>query len=408
VRYQPREIGKLAFRVAKGEATMEDMYRLEDNGTSGATCGSCYGMYTANSMSCMTEVIGLGLPGNGTLPAPYSERLRMAKQCGMRIMDLVRDGIRAKAIVTKESLLNGVVMDMMIGCSTNTALHVPAIADAGGYEVTLEDFDRISREVPQIVKLSPASDVLIEDLHWAGGLSAVIRQAIEGGYFDGSARSVTGLTFAEITKDAISYDQEIIRPYDKAFSKEGGLAVLKGNLAEEGSIIKVGGVHNPMMLAHRGPARVFDSEQEGYASLIKREIKDGDIIVIRYEGPKGGPGMQEMLALTIAMINLGLDKTCGLITDGRFSGGSAGPVIGHVSPEAAAGGLIALVEDGDMISYDCAKRTITLEVDEAVIARRKAAWVPPAPKVTAGWLARYAQLVTSVSKGAAVKAACEL
>jgi len=393
--------------VLQGKATIEDMYKLEDNGSAGATCGSCYGMYTANSMGILTEVIGLGLPGNGTVPAPYSERTRMAKQAGIRIMDLVRDDIKPRDIVTHKSMLNAITVDMLIGCSTNTALHIPAIADAAGLTITLDDFDRISRQVPQISKLSPASFVLIEDLHRAGGISAVMKKAIDEKVFYGEEKSVTGKTINEITQDAIVYDEDIIRPFDKAFSNEGGLAVLKGNLAPEGAIIKVGGV-KPEMLSYSGQAKVFNSEDEGFTAIMNNKVKPGDVIVIRYEGPKGGPGMQEMLALTIAMMIFRLDSQCALITDGRFSGASSGPVIGHVAPEAAAGGLIALIEDGDTISYNCSERTITLDVDEETIAKRRAAWVCPPPRVTSGWLARYAQLCTSTSRGAAVKADSEL
>ena len=400
-------VTKCLLSLMKGEATMEDMYRFEDNGSAGATCGSCYGMYTANSMGILTEVIGLGLPGNGTVPAPYSERTRMAKQTGMRIMDLVREDIKPRDIVTRESMYNAIIVDMMVGCSTNTALHIPAIADAADITITLDDFDRISRQVPQISKLSPASLVLIEDLHRAGGISAIMRKAIDEKIFYGEEKSVTGKTINEITKDSVVYDDDIIRPFDKAFSPEGGLAVLKGNLAPEGAIIKVGGV-KPEMLNYSGPARVFNSEDEGFGAIMKREIKPGDVIVIRYEGPKGGPGMQEMLALTIGLILFGLDSQCALVTDGRFSGASSGPVIGHVAPEAAAGGLIALVEDGDIISYNCTERTLTLDVDEKTLAKRRAEWVCPAPKVTTGWLARYAQSCTSTSKGATVKADSEL
>ena len=405
-RYFAEEVARCAILAAKGEAEMEVLHRFEDNGSSGATCGSCYGMYTANSMGILTEVIGLGLPGNGTVPAPYAERTRMAKSAGMRVLELVREDIKPRDIVTREGMLNAIVVDMMVGCSTNTALHIPAIADAAGLTVTLDDFDIISRKVPQISKLSPASHVLIEDLHAAGGISAVMKQALDAGLLDGSAKSVAGQTIAEITKDAVNYDDTVICPFDKPFYPEGGLAVLKGNLAPVGAIIKVGGVV-PSMLKHSGPARVFNSEDEGFNALIKNEIKPGDVIVIRYEGPKGGPGMQEMLALTLALISHDLADKCALITDGRFSGGSAGPVIGHISPEAAAGGLIALIEDGDIISYDCAARTLNLEVDIKTLEKRRAAWVCPPPKVTSGWLARYAQLCTSASCGAMVKADCE-
>jgi dihydroxy-acid dehydratase len=364
-------------------------------------------MYTANSMSILTEVIGLGLPGNGTVPAPYSERTRMAKQAGMRIMDLVKEDIKPRDIVTHKSMLNAITVDMLIGCSTNTALHIPAIADAAGLTITLDDFDRIGRQVPQISKLSPASFVLVEDLHRAGGISAVMRKAIDEKVFYGEEKSVTGKTINEVTKDAVVYDDDIIRPFDKAFSRDGGLAILKGNLAPEGAVIKVGGV-KPEMLSYSGQAKVFNSEDEGFAAIMKQEVKPGDVVVIRYEGPKGGPGMQEMLALTIAMMIFGLDSQCALVTDGRFSGASSGPVIGHVAPEAAAGGLIALIENGDIISYNCTERTLTLDVDEETIAKRRAAWVCPPPKITTGWLARYAQLCTSTSRGAAVKADSEL
>ena len=396
-----------AFEIVNGVADENELYELEEYGVGGATCGSCCGMAIANSMGCMSEALGIGVPGNGTVPAPYSERIRMAKYAGKQVCRLVAENVKPRDIVTRGSVLNAIAVDMMLGCSTNTALHLPAIADAAGVKVSLDDFDEISRKVPQVVKLSPASATLVEDFYRAGGVGALMKQALDAGMIDGSQRSITCKTIAEVVEKCEVYDKDIIHPMDKAYSKEGGLFVLKGNLAPLGSVIKVGGVA-PEMLVHRGRARVFNSEGEGFQALVNKQIEHGDVMVIRYEGPRGGPGMQEMLSLTQALASFGYDKDVALITDGRFSGASVGGVIGHVSPEASLGGVIGLVEDGDYISYDVFARKLELEVDEATLEKRRAAWVCPEPKVKTGWLARFAQLARPVSEGAVCKAESEL
>ncbi len=384
-------------KLDKGEITQEFFDELEDNMFPG--CGACKGLFTANSMACMGEILGMALPGNGTIPAVNAARLRLAKMAGMKIMDLVEKNLRPSDIVTKQSFENAIVLDMMLGCSTNTALHLPALAGALGLDIGLDDFDRISRFVPQVLKLSPSGKYIIEDLHDAGGISAVIKQALDAGLIDGTQKSVTGVTIAENVKDAQVYNREVIHDMEHPYLKEGGLLVLKGNIAPEGSIIKAGGVA-PEMFQHTGPARVFDSERAAMKALTENKIQKGDVMVIRYEGPKGGPGMQEMLALTSYICGAGLDKDVGLITDGRFSGASRGGVIGHVSPEAALGGPIALIEEGDMIEIDLNARKLNVLVDDETLAKRRAAWVCPPPKINKGWIAQYAKLVGPVSKGA--------
>ncbi len=382
--------------VAAGKMSLEELAALEEEACPG--CGACQGMFTANSMSCMTEVLGIGVQGNGTVPAVHAKRYRMAKAAGMQIVKLVEQDFKPSDFLNKTSFENAIAVDMMLGCSTNTALHLPAIARAAGIKVTLDDFDDISRKVPHISKLSPSGHHLMQDLDAAGGVSAVIKAGIDGGYVNGSSLTIAQKSLSEVVKDAKIMDTDVIR-MDNPYSKEGGLMVLRGNLAPLGCVIKSAGVA-PEMFEHKGPARVFDSELEAKAALDAGEINKGDVIVVRYEGPKGGPGMQEMLALTARIGGMGLDKDVALITDGRFSGGSRGGVIGHISPEAALGGPIALIEEGDLIDINLHKRTLTLLVDEKTLEERKAKWVCPPPKVKKGWLAQYAQLVGPVSLGA--------
>lgn len=363
------------------------------------TCGSCQGMFTANSMACMTEMLGISLPGTGTVPAISAKRFHMAKRSGMRAVELAKYDIKPSEFITKESFYNAIKLDMMLGCSTNTALHLPALAHEMNIDITLDDFDRIGRETPHLVKLSPSGPHLMVDLENAGGVSAVIRQAIERGVISGEQETVTGKTIAENVEKADILDRNVIRSFDEPYSPEGGLAVLYGNLAPLGSVIKTCGVA-PDMLEHEGPAKVFNSHQEALNALIFGDIVPGDVIVLRYEGPKGGPGMQEMLMLTALMCGMGMDKDIALVTDGRFSGLSRGGVIGHVSPEAALGGNIALVKTGDIVRYSTSKRTLELLVSEEELAERRKELVLPEPNITKGWLARYAKLVGPVSQGA--------
>ena len=363
------------------------------------TCGSCQGMFTANSMACMTEMLGISLPGTGTVPAISAKRFHMAKRSGMRAVELAKYDIKPSEFITKESFYNAIKLDMMLGCSTNTALHLPALAHEMNIDITLDDFDRIGRETPHLVKLSPSGPHLMVDLENAGGVSAVIRQAIERGVISGEQETVTGKTIAENVEKADILDRNVIRSFDEPYSPEGGLAVLYGNLAPLGAVIKTCGV-DPDMLEHEGPAKVFNSHQEALNALIFGDIVPGDVIVLRYEGPKGGPGMQEMLMLTALMCGMGMDKDIALVTDGRFSGLSRGGVIGHVSPEAALGGNIALVKTGDIVRYSTSKRTLELLVSEEELAERRKELVLPEPSITKGWLARYAKLVGPVSQGA--------
>lgn len=361
-------------------------------------CGACQGMFTANSMSCMTEVLGLGVEGNGTVPAVHAKRYRMAKYAGMQIMKLVEADLKPSDILNRTTFENAIAVDMMLGCSTNTALHIPAIARAAGIKICLDDFDTISRKVPHIAKLSPAGKHLLQDLDIAGGIPAVLKVGIDAGIIDGSVKTITMKTMKENVANAKVLDEDVIR-INNPYSKEGGLMVLKGNLAPLGAVIKSAGV-KPEMFEHIGPARVFNSELEAKAALEEGKINKGDVIVVRYEGPKGGPGMQEMLAITARIVGMDLDKDVALITDGRFSGASRGGVIGHVSPEAALGGPIALVEEGDKIEINLHNRSLNLLIDDKVLAQRKEKWTAPPPKVKKGWLAQYAQLVGPVSEGA--------
>ncbi len=363
------------------------------------SCGSCSGMYTANSMNCLTEALGMGLPGNGTIPAPYSARLRLAKKAGMQIMTLVEKNIRPRDIMTPAAFNNAETVDMALGCSTNTMLHLPAIAHEAGLTIDLDHANDISAHTPNLCHLAPAGDTFMEDLDRAGGVLAVMKELTKKNLLDTTVMTCTGKTMAENLEGAVNRDENIIRPIDRPYSASGGIAVLRGNLAKDGCVVKQSAVA-PEMMVHEGPARVFDSEEDAIAAIYARKIVPGDVVVIRYEGPKGGPGMREMLNPTSAICGMGLGESVALLTDGRFSGATRGASIGHISPEAAAGGLIALVEEGDRIAIDIPKCRIELKVDEETLAKRRAAWVCPEPKVKTGYLARYAKLVSSADKGA--------
>ncbi|MCD8389106.1 MAG: dihydroxy-acid dehydratase [Oscillospiraceae bacterium] len=363
------------------------------------SCGSCSGMYTANSMNCLTEALGMALRGNGTIPAPYSARLRLAKKTGMQIMELVKRDLRPRDIMTAAAFRNAETVDMALGCSTNTMLHLPAIAHEAGVSIDLDESNRISAQTPNLCHLAPAGDTFMEDLERAGGVYAVMHELAEHGLLDTTLPTVTGKTIAENLANVENLNPEIIRPFDRPYSPNGGIAVLRGNLAPDGCVAKRSAVA-PEMMVHEGPARVFDSEDEAIAAIYGRKIVPGDVVVIRYEGPKGGPGMREMLNPTSAICGMGLGESVALITDGRFSGATRGAAIGHVSPEAASGGNIALVQEGDRISIDIPNCKIELKITDAEMERRRAAWVCPPPKVTTGYLARYARLVSSADKGA--------
>ena len=363
------------------------------------TCGSCSGMYTANSMNCLCEAIGMALPGNGTIPAVYSARLRLAKHAGMQIMNLVKKNIRPRDIMTQAAFHNAETVDMALGCSTNTMLHLPAIAHEAGITISLDESNAISARTPNLCHLAPAGDTFMEDLDLAGGVYAVMKELTKKNLLDTSVMTCTGKTMEENLQGAKNLNEEIIRPIDRPYSQSGGIAVLKGNLAPDGCVVKQSAVAQEMMV-HEGPARVFDSEDEAIAAIYDRQIHPGDVVVIRYEGPKGGPGMREMLNPTSAIVGMGLGESVALITDGRFSGATRGAAIGHVSPEAAAGGNIALVQEGDRISINIPECKIHLDVSDEELARRRAAWVCPEPRIKTGYLARYAKLVTSADKGA--------
>ena len=366
------------------------------------TCGSCSGMYTANSMNCLTEAIGMGLRGNGTIPAVWSARLRLAKHAGMQIMELVEKNIRPRDIMTPAAFHNAETVDMALGCSTNTMLHLPAIAHECGIELSFDMANEISSQTPNLCHLAPAGDTYMEDLEQAGGVYAVMKELTKKNLLDTSVLTCTGKTLGENLEGAVNRDPAVIRPIDNPYSPDGGIAVLKGNLAPEGCVVKRSAVAKEMMV-HSGPARVFDSEEDAIAAIYAGKIVAGDVVVIRYEGPKGGPGMREMLNPTSAIAGMGLDKDVALITDGRFSGATRGASIGHVCPEAAQGGPIAFVEDGDPISIDITRCSITLDVDEAVLEARRVRWVCPEPKVKTGYAARYAKLVSSAARGAVLE-----
>ena len=363
------------------------------------SCGSCSGMYTANSMNCLTEAIGMGLRGNGTIPAVYSARLRLAKQAGMQVMELYRKNIRPRDIMTEDAFNNAEIVDMALGCSTNTMLHLPAIAHECGIDIDLAHVNEFNARTPNLCHLAPAGPTFMEDLERAGGVYAVMKELADAGLIKTDLITCTGKTVAENIKDAENLDHDTIRPIDNPYLATGGIAVLFGNLAPDGCVVKQSAVA-PEMMKHSGPARVFNSEEEAIAVIYAGGIKPGDVVVIRYEGPKGGPGMREMLNPTSAICGMGLGESVALITDGRFSGATRGAAIGHVSPEAASGGTIGLVEEGDIISIDIPNHKITLEVSEDVLAERQKNLVMPEPKVKTGYLARYAKMVTSADKGA--------
>ena len=366
------------------------------------TCGSCSGMYTANSMNCLTEALGMGLPGNGTIPAVYSERIKLAKHAGMAVMEMYRKNIRPRDIITKDAILNALTVDMALGCSTNSMLHIPAIAHEIGFDFDIAFANEISAKTPNLCHLAPAGPTYMEDLNEAGGVYAVMNQLKQAGLLNEDCMTVTGKTIGEAVEGAVNKNPEVIRPLDNPYSKTGGLAVLKGNLAPDGSVVKRSAVVAEMM-KHEGPARVFDCEEDAIAAIKGGKIVAGDVVVIRYEGPKGGPGMREMLNPTSAIAGMGLGSSVALITDGRFSGASRGASIGHVSPEAAVGGPIALVQEGDIISIDIEACTLNVKVSDEELAKRKAEWTPREPKVTTGYLARYAKMVTSGNRGAVLE-----
>ena len=363
------------------------------------TCGSCSGMYTANSMNCLTEVLGMGLKGNGTIPAVYSARLRLAKQAGMQVMDMYRKGIRPRDIMTEKAFMNALTVDMALGCSTNSMLHLPAIAHEAGIELNLEICNEVSVRTPNLCHLAPAGGHTIEELDEAGGIYAVMNELDKRGLIYKDLITVTGKTVGENIEGCVNKNPQVIRPIDHPYSDTGGLAILKGNLAPDGCVVKKSAVV-PEMLVHEGPARVFDCEDEAIVAIKDGSIVPGDIVVIRYEGPKGGPGMREMLNPTSAIVGMGLGNSVALITDGRFSGASSGASIGHVSPEAAVGGPIALIEEGDRIRIDIPAHSINLLVSQDDLIQRKQAWVPRKPRITTGYLAKYAKLVTSGANGA--------
>ena len=383
--------------VAAGKMTLEKMAEYEEKVC--PTCGSCSGMYTANSMNCLTETIGMGLQGNGTIPAVYSARIRLAKHAGMKIMELVEKNIRPRDIMTEKAFMNAMAMDMALGCSTNTMLHLPAIAHEAGVELNMEIANQVSDRTPNLCHLAPAGPTYMEDLNEAGGIYAVMNELAKKDLLDLDVITVTGKTMRENIKGCINTDPTVIRPIEDPYMPNGGIAVLKGNIAPDTGIVKRSAVL-PEMMQHEGPARVFDCEEDAIAAITGGKIVPGDVVVIRYEGPKGGPGMREMLNPTSAIAGMGLDSTVALITDGRFSGASRGASIGHVSPEAAVGGPIALIREGDIISIDINANKLNVKVSDEEMARRKAEWKPRQPKVTDGYLKRYAALVTSGNRGA--------
>jgi dihydroxy-acid dehydratase len=383
--------------VAAGTMSMEELSEFEEKVC--PTCGSCSGMYTANSMNCLTEVLGMGLKGNGTIPAVYSERIRLAKHAGMKIMELLEKDIKPRDIMTEKAFINALRMDMALGCSTNSMLHLPAIAHEAGVELNLDIANELSEETPNLCHLAPAGPTYMEDLNEAGGVYAVMNELNKKNLLYTDLITATGKTVEENIAGCINTDPEVIRPIDKPYSKTGGIAVLKGNLAPDSCVVKRSAVVEEMMV-HEGPARVFDCEEDAIDAIKSGEIVAGDVVVIRYEGPKGGPGMREMLNPTSAIAGMGLGSSVALITDGRFSGASRGASIGHVSPEAAVGGPIALVEEGDIISINIPANTIDMKVSDEELAKRKALWQPREPKITTGYLARYREMVTSGNRGA--------
>ncbi len=380
-----------------GKISEEDLHQIECNACPGA--GSCSGMFTANSMNCLSEALGIGLPGNGTIPAVFPERMELAAAAGKQILELVKKDIKIRDILTDEAFENALAVDMALGCSTNSALHIPAIAYEAGLEITLQLINEVSEKVAHLCNLAPAGPDHLQDLHAAGGIMAVMNELDKKNYLHRNLMTVTGVSIYENYKNVPVLDHKVIAPIDKPHHQKGGLAALFGNIAPNGSIVKQSAVAEEMM-QHQGPARVFNSEDEAYAAILGGKIKKGDVIVIRYEGPKGGPGMREMLLPTSAIAGMGLDKDVALLTDGRFSGASRGSSIGHISPEAMAGGNIALIEEGDIISIDIPNKKLNVEISDEELANRRKKWQAPAPKITAGYMARYAKLVTSADKGA--------
>jgi dihydroxy-acid dehydratase len=382
---------------AAGKMTDEEVEEYENKAC--ASCGSCSGMYTANSMNCLTEAIGMGLKGNGTIPAAYSDRIRLAKHAGMKIMELLEKNIKPRDIMTKEAFLNALTVDMALGCSTNTMLHLPAIAHEAGFDLNIDIANEISAKTPNLCHLAPAGHTYMEDLNEAGGVYAVMNELSKKGLLNLELITATGKTVGENIKNCINLDTEVIRPIDNPYSVTGGIAILKGNLAPDSGVVKRSAVA-PEMLKHEGPARVFDCEEDAIAAIKGGKIVPGDVVVIRYEGPKGGPGMREMLNPTSAIMGMGLGSSVALITDGRFSGASRGACIGHVSPEAAVGGNIALVEEGDIIQIDINNNSLNFAVSNEELESRRAKWQPRQPKITTGYLSRYVAMVTSGNRGA--------
>ncbi|RHT85170.1 dihydroxy-acid dehydratase [Clostridiaceae bacterium AM27-36LB] len=400
VKGQKRSLSSMFEAVgsyAAGTMTEEDVKEFEAKVC--PTCGSCSGMYTANSMNCLTEVLGMGLQGNGTIPAVYSERIKLAKKAGMQVMEMLRRDIRPRDIMTKEAFLNALTVDMALGCSTNSMLHLPAIAHEAGVELDMELANEISAKTPNLCHLAPAGPTYIEDLNEAGGVYAVMNELNKKHLLNLDCMTVTGKTVGENIEKCYNKNPEVIRPIENPYSQTGGLAILKGNLAPDTGVVKRSAVA-PEMLVHEGPARVFDCEEDAIAAIKGGKIVAGDVVVIRYEGPKGGPGMREMLNPTSAIAGMGLGSSVALITDGRFSGASRGASIGHVSPEAAVGGPIALVEEGDIIKINIPENSLNVDISDEEMAARRAKWQPRQPKVTTGYLARYAHLVTSGNRGA--------
>ena len=383
-----------------GKMTQEDVYEFECKAC--PTCGSCSGMYTANSMNCLTEAIGMGLAGNGTIPAVYSERIKLAKHAGMKVMELLEKNIRPRDILTREAFLNALTVDMALGCSTNTMLHLPAIAHEAGVELNVDIANEISARTPNLCHLAPAGYTYMEDLNEAGGIYAVMKELTKKDLLYTGLITATGKTVSENIADAVNKNPEVIRPIENPYSETGGIAVLKGNLAPDSAVVKRSAVA-PEMMKHEGPARVFDCEEDAIAAIKGGRIVSGDVVVIRYEGPKGGPGMREMLNPTSAIAGMGLGSEVALITDGRFSGASRGASIGHVCPEAAVGGPIALVEEGDIIEIDINANKLSMKVSEEELNERRAKWQPKGPKVKTGYLARYAAMVSSASRGAVLE-----
>ncbi|MGP8051574.1 MAG: dihydroxy-acid dehydratase [Desulfobaccales bacterium] len=404
-RYQGKEVDLISVfegvgAVKAGKICEDELNDLAECACPG--CGSCAGMFTANSMNCLSEALGLALPGNGTIPAVHAARFRLAKEAGFKIMDLVNRQILPREIATLEAFKNAIAVDMALGCSTNTVLHVPAIAWEAGHDLSLDLFNDLSDSTPHLCSMSPGGPHHLEDLDRAGGVPAVMKVLLSAGLVQGSPRTATGRSVAENLAAVQVLDQEVIRPLANPYHSRGGIAILRGNLAPDGAVVKQSAVAS-QMLVHEGRARVFDAEEDATRSILDGRIKPGDIVVIRYEGPRGGPGMREMLTPTSAISGMDLDKEVALVTDGRFSGGTRGAAIGHISPEAADGGPIALVQEGDRIRIDIPGKTLTLLVEEAELQRRRDGWQPPAPKIQHGYAARYGRMVSSGSRGAVCK-----